>query len=111
MSARTGPAGADAVEDGRLAARRRHPSARWRPPVDLLRDRIADRLAAAGAPHPHVGAALLAVRGATGLDVDRFAADLGVDPTALASAEAGWVAPGALPAALGRVVLDAAGRS
>lgn len=85
-------------------ARRRHPC--MRPPLAAatVRDRVSDELELHGAPHPEVGAAILAVRGASGLDQVAFAAHTGVDPQVIVRAEAGELSRERLPGALRRMV-------
>ena len=77
-----------------------------RSPVNaaMVHDRLADELGLRGARHPRVAAAVLAVRGASGLDQERFARRAGVDVALLRRAEAGDVGRDELPGALRRMV-------
>ena len=86
------------------AARRRHPCMRAPVPAETVRHRIVDELWLGGAAHPEVAAAVLAVRGATGLDQCSFARRAGVDVVQLQRAEAGDVPRDQLPGALRRMV-------
>ena len=86
------------------AARRRHPCMRCPVPPTLVHERVADELQLEGAAHPEVAAAVLAVRGASGLDRPAFARRCGVDPHLLCRAEAGELARDELPGALRRMV-------
>ena len=85
-------------------ARRRHPCMRAPVPAARVLARVTDELELHGAPHPEVGAAIIAVRGASGLDQPRFAARAGVAPEVLRRAEAGEVARDQLPGPLRRMV-------
>ena len=90
--------------EGADSARRRHPC--MRPPVrrSELHARVADVLELHGARHPEVAASILAVRGASGLDRESFAARAGVDISVLGRAEAGEIGRDELPGALRRMV-------
>ena len=94
-AARTAPA---------AEARRRHPCMRSPVTVAMVHDRLADELDLRGARHPCVAAAVLAVRGASGLDEERFARRAGVDLALLRRVEAGNVGRDDLPGALRRMV-------
>ena len=76
----------------------------WSWDLTKLRERLAERLRAQGAPHPDAGAAALAARGATGAHRCDFAEALGLDEEALLSIERGEVAVEDWPAALRREV-------
>ena len=93
----------------RAAARSRHPSGRWSVPVEALRIRVERALAARGVANPAVAAALLAVRGMTGLDREAFARRIGVPVATLAVAEDGSLARDVLPDALRRLLDGARG--
>jgi ribosome-binding protein aMBF1 (putative translation factor) len=82
------------------ASRRRHPSTQ--PPVRApqVAARVARLLDRSRARHPQVAAAVLAVRGRTGLPPDELARRLGIDADVLRAAEAGELALAALPAPL-----------
>lgn len=91
-------------DDAEVAARRRHPC--MRTPVaapDVCR-RLADAIVEQGGRHAEVGAAVLAVRGASGLDPEAFARRAGVEVDVLRRAEAGAVSRDQLPGALRRMV-------
>lgn len=79
------------------AARRRHPSTQ--PPVAASRvaDRVVRLLDRRGVRWPQVAAAVLAVRGRTGLSPDELAGRLGIDPDLVRCAEAGELALAELP--------------
>jgi len=89
----------------RVAARRRHPSARSPVGAAVVAERIAAVLDATGAPWPEVGAAVLADRGVLGLTAAAYAEAMGVGEEVLGDAEAGRLALGELPAPLRRVVV------
>ena len=55
-------------------------------------ERLAERLRSGGASHPVAAAVALAARGQRGVDVDEFAAAIGVAADALRQIEAGNVA-------------------
>ena len=91
------------------AARQRHPSARWPSPPDHLRRRVAELLDLHGAPYPEVAAAVLERRGSTGLDVEPFAARVGVAAAQVRRAQvrrdlAGLGPPALLPPSLRRLL-------
>lgn len=90
--------------DTPVAARRRHPSARSPIRSPSLRDRLAVVLELDGAIHADVAAAVLEVRGLTGLDVGGFARRAGVAVDVVRRAEAGLVRRDQLPGALRRMV-------
>jgi DNA-binding transcriptional regulator YiaG len=85
-------------------ARRRHPCMRSPVSAAMVHERLADELDLRGARHPCVAAAVIAVRGASGLDQDRFAQRAGVDVDLLRRVEAGDVGRDELPGALRRMV-------
>lgn len=62
--------------------------------------RMADILAADGAPHPIAGALSAAVRGRQQVDVAAFAAETGLEPAVIEAAEAGYVPFDRLPPAI-----------
>ncbi len=95
------------------ASRRRHPCMRTPVRSTELHGRVADDLELRGAFHPEVAAAVLAVRGATGLDQDGFARRAGVSPELLDEVERGALGRDQLPGALRRMVPrgDDAGRA
>lgn len=93
-----------AADDGVLAARRRHPCMRSPVTVPDVCRWVADAIAAGGGPHPEVAAAVLAVRGASGLEPDAFARRAGVGVDVLRRAEAGEIDRDQLPGALRRMV-------
>ena len=62
--------------------------------------RMADLLAAHGAPHPMAGALASAVRGRQQLDRYAYARELGLDLDAVDAAESGRTPLGKLPAAI-----------
>lgn len=86
------------------SARRRHPSMRCPLPPAALRHRVATELEVSGAPHADVAAAILEVRGRSGLEVLAFADRAGVDVELLRRAEAGETPRDQLPGALRRMV-------
>lgn len=93
------------TDDDQVAgARRRHPCSAWSAPTAPLLEQVAAELAAAGARHPEVAAALVEVRGRSGLDRATFAARAGVDESTVEAAEAGTLARPQLPGALRRMV-------
>jgi hypothetical protein len=65
--------------------------------VTRLLERLADRLARAGAGHPVAAAVAMACRGDTGRDIDSFAAWAGLPRAVVAACEAGEVEFGDLP--------------
>lgn len=79
------------------AARRRHPS--MQPPVPLARltDGVAQVLERPGVQWPRVAAAVLQIRGRSGLSRDELAGRLGIDPDEVRVAEAGECAVDDLP--------------
>ena len=85
-------------------ARRRHPCMRSPVTAAMVHDRLADELDLRGARHPCVASAVLAVRGASGLDQERFARRAGIDLALLRRVEAGDVGRDDLPGALRRMV-------
>ncbi len=95
------------------ASRRRHPCMRTPVRSTELHGRVADDLELRGARHPEVAAAVLAVRGATGLDQDGFARRAGVSVDLLREVERGGLGRDQLPGALRRMVPrgDDAGRA
>ncbi len=93
-----------AADEARRDARGRHPSVRSPVPVDRLRDRVADALELAGVVHPAVAAAVLEVRGRSGLEPVPFARRAGVDIEVLRRAEAGQLSRDQLPGSLRRMV-------
>ncbi len=66
-----------------------------------LCEKVAERLRQHGSTHPVAAAAALAARGLSGLDQPRFAHLTGLPASTIASAEAGEIPFGDLPAALG----------
>lgn len=69
----------------------------WATDVTRLCERLAERLAAEGAPFPVAGAVALAVRGEAGVDRVTFADELGIDPQELEHIEGGTVPFDQLP--------------
>jgi hypothetical protein len=69
----------------------------WVTDLTGLCERIATRLADAGARHPSVGAVALAVRGREGVDRHTFAGWLGLDHDQVHAAEQGELAFDELP--------------
>jgi hypothetical protein len=65
---------------------------RWSGDLNLLCERLAERLAADGATHPGAAALAIAVRGLRGADRPSFASELGLGRADLAAIEAGDVA-------------------
>ena len=88
------------ADDGVLAARRRHPCMRSPVAAPEVCRRVADAIGAGGGLHPEVAAAVLAVRGAAGLEPDAFARRAGVDVDVLRRVEAGEIDRDQLPGAL-----------
>jgi len=74
--------------------------------MNLLCERLADRLAADGAPHPGAAALSIAVRGLRGCDRHAFAAELGLTPNELSDIEHGDVAWAQLPAEILRLAVS-----
>ncbi len=74
------------------------------PAAGALRDRVATELEVVGAAHADVAAAILEVRGRSGLDLVSFATRAGVEVDLLHRAEAGELARHQLPGALRRMV-------
>lgn len=72
-----------------MTSRSRHPSMAWSPDLDVCRRRLADVLAAEGAPRPEAAAAALVSRGAAGMTPEQWAAKHGVPVEAVAAVEAG----------------------
>jgi hypothetical protein len=70
-------------------------------------ERLAERLRSNGAVHPVAAAVALVARGTRGIDVDEFAAELGVGASDLREIEAGTVAfvdlPDELASAFARI--------
>jgi hypothetical protein len=97
-------AGSSGATAERAAARRRHPCMRSPVGEDHVHRRVAAALGRAGAPHPEVAAAILAVRGVAGLEPEAFARRAGVDAALLRRAEAGELARHELPGALRAMV-------
>lgn len=83
-----------------MLARQRHPSARPVVSARALRERVADELELSGARHAEVAAAILSVRGVSGLDQVAFARRAGVAVDELVAAERGEVARSGLPSGL-----------
>lgn len=86
------------------AARRRHPSVRTPVAAPALVARLAQQVTGDGARWPEVAAAVLADRGATGLDQVGYARALGVSTSSLERAESGSIGPDELPGPLRRVL-------
>lgn len=84
--------------------RRRHPCMRSPVRTTTVLARVADELGLRGAAHPEVAAAVVAVRGASGLDEASFARRAGVDVALLRRAEAGELPRDQLPGPLRRMV-------
>lgn len=101
---RSGPPGSAVDANSELVARSRHPSTRPLLTCAELRYRVADSLEVLGVPHPEVAAAVLEVRGRSGLGPVAFARRAGVAVTTLARAEAGLLERDALPGAMRRMV-------
>lgn len=93
----------------REAARRRHPSTRSPVAGGALRGCVAAVVGRTGAAHPEVAAAVLAVRGRSGLDPEGFARRAGVELDVLLAAEAGDLGRDQLPGALRRMVPQTGG--
>ena len=76
----------------------RHPSRR-RGRLDLQRmtERVAEQLRAAGVLHPGAAAATRALRGASGHDLEVFAAEVGLSAAGLRAVELGEVPVSRLP--------------
>ena len=87
-----------------VAARQRHPCMRPPVPRSWVVDLVVDELSGRGARHPAVAAAVLAVRGASGLHQEAFARRSGVAPELLGQAERGELSREDLPGALRRMV-------
>lgn len=68
--------------------------------MTLLCERLSERLARDGAPHPRAAAIALAVRGLSGSDVVAFAEQLGISGDEVARAESGEVPFAHLPAGI-----------
>lgn len=85
-------------------SRRRHPCGAWTAPTAPLATHLRTEVAAAGAPHAAVAAAVVEARGRSGLDRSTFAARAGVEVVVLESAEAGLLSRDQLPGALRRMV-------
>ncbi len=91
------------------AARRRHPSTRSPVRGADLQGSVAAVVGRLGGAHPEVAAAVLAVRGRSGLDHEAFARRAGVDPDLLRAAEGGHLHRDQLPGALRRMVPQSGG--
>lgn len=87
-------------------ARRRHPTALWRPDLDRMRDRVACDLAAEGHPWPAFAAALLATRGRLGVDVGGMSQLWGVPPEMVCLLEGGLIDPASAPPGLAVLAPD-----
>jgi ribosome-binding protein aMBF1 (putative translation factor) len=81
-------------------ARRRHPSTQPPVPARRVGATVARLLDGPGVPWPDVAAAVLQVRGRSGLSADELAGQLGIDPDVLRHAEAGDLGCDELPEAL-----------
>lgn len=86
------------------AARHRHPSTQAPVPPTRVALRVASLLDRPGVRWPRVAAAVLQLRGTSGLSPDEFAALLGVHADVVRSAEAGEVDADDLPESLRRQV-------
>jgi hypothetical protein len=76
----------------------RHPSTAWRPDLDRCRWRLTERLEDdVEAPWPELGAAALIARGTTGLRLEQWAEQVGVDMEIVEAAEAGALPLNAWP--------------
>lgn len=93
-----------AMADTPTAARSRHPSVRSPVTSRSVRDRLAMVLELGGARHGDVAAAVLEVRGTSGLDVVEFAHRTGVAVEVVRRAEAGLLGRNQLPGPLRRMV-------
>lgn len=87
-----------------LECRRRHPSMRAGVSARRLQTRVSEALGRGGMANAEVAAAVLAVRGQSGLGPAEFASRLGVTVEDLAAAEAGERGRDELPGALRRLV-------
>lgn len=92
------------AEPTEAESRRRHPCSSWAPPTAPLRAHVTAEIAASGGRHPAVAAAVLEVRGRSGLDRPAFAARAGVDASIVEAAESGELSRAELPGALRRMV-------
>ena len=72
----------------------RHPSMEaWRPDIERMARRVAERLAGEGCGWPELAAAALTTRGIAGLDRRRWARVLGLDYSIVEGLEEGRLSP------------------